>query len=148
MTLIVAFPSIHPRSKPTGFTNGSHYPKNPVVFFPPILLHPIQWCFQMMSTMKSPVVVWALLFCTLFVNGFMVVPSVGHAEHHADHQRTTHSSGMCAWFCAAGEVIESASVQLNPEIQPIEQVTVASVETILPLTSFYSRLRGPPGFFS
>lgn len=98
----------------------------------------------MMRKLKPPALVWALLLCAVFVNGFMVVPSVGHVEHHTDHQRTTHSSGMCAWFCAAGEVIESASVQLNPELQPIEQATIASVETLLPLTSFYSRLRGPP----
>ncbi len=122
--------------------------KNAVVFFPHILLHPIQWRLQMMSTMKSPAVVWVLLFCTLFVNGFMVAPSVGHAEHHTDHQTTTHSSGMCAWFCTAGEAIESALVQLNQQLQPIEQVAPAPVATLLPLDSFHSRFRGPPGFSS
>jgi hypothetical protein len=102
----------------------------------------------MMSTMKPPALVWTLLFCTLFMNGFMVAPSVGHVEHHTDHQTTTHSSGMCAWFCAAGETIESALVQLNPQLQPIEQVEATPVTILLPLDSFYSRFRGPPGFSS
>jgi hypothetical protein len=100
----------------------------------------------MMRNIKPPALVWALLFCIVLVNGLMAAPSVGHAEHHSDHQTTTHSSGVCAWFCAAGEAIGSALVQLNPQLQPSERATVAPVDTPLPMASFHSRFRGPPVF--
>lgn len=101
----------------------------------------------MMRNIKPPAVVWALLFCTVFVNGFMVAPSVGHIQHHGDHQAGAHSTGICAWLCAAGQDVESVSVQLNPEVQPLEQATIAPVETLLSQAFFYSRLRGPPVSF-
>lgn len=98
----------------------------------------------MTAHLKRPAFIWAVLLSILLMNGFMVAPSVGHARHHGDHQAGAHSTGICAWLCAAGQDVESVSVQLNPEVQPIEQVPIASVETLLPLASFYSRLRGPP----
>lgn len=94
--------------------------------------------------MKSLVLVWALLFCIVSVNGLMAVPSVGHAEHHTDHQAATHSSGICAWFCVAGHAIESASVQLKAQLQSVEQEPIAPVDARFPLASFCSCFRGPP----
>lgn len=101
----------------------------------------------MMRNIRPPAVVWALLFCTVFVNGFMVAPSVGHVQHYGDHQAGAHSTGICAWLCAAGQDVDSVSVQLNPEILFIEQATIAPVKTLLRQASFYSRLRGPPRSF-
>lgn len=94
--------------------------------------------------MNASALVWALLFCIGLMNGLMAAPSVGHAEHHANHQATTHSTGMCAWFCAAGQGVESASVQLNPQLRPIEFAPIAPVETRLPQVSFHTHFRGPP----
>lgn len=102
----------------------------------------------MMRTMKLAALVWALLFCVVSVNGLMAAPSVDHAQHHGEHHAGTHSTGICAWLCAAGQDVESVSVQPNPQFQPIEQAAVAPVDTLLPLASFYSRFRGPPVSFS
>ena len=49
---------------------------------------------------KRPTLIWGLLLVIVMVNGLMAAPSVGHAEHHADHQTGTHSTGLCAWLCA------------------------------------------------
>lgn len=97
-----------------------------------------------MDDVKRPVFIWVLLFCVVLVNGFMVAPGVSHPEHHEDHQATTHSTGICAWLCAAGQGIESASVGLSPQLQPIERTTAASVGPFLFQISFRSHFRGPP----
>ena len=94
--------------------------------------------------MKRSVFIWALLLCIVLVNGAMTAPSVGHAEHHADHQAGTHSTGICAWLCAAGQGVESASVALNSTLYLIERTVVAHVDPILAPVSSQYFLRGPP----
>jgi hypothetical protein len=78
----------------------------------------------------------------------MAVPSVGHADHHADHQAGTHSTGICAWLCAAGQGVESTSITLNSTVHRIERTVIVQVDPILDLVSFYHFFRGPPGFLS
>ena len=97
---------------------------------------------------KRPAVVWAVLLCILLVNSLMAVPSVGHAQHHANHQGTTHSTGICAWLCAAGQGIESSSVVATFTLQLIERVVVSHMDAILTPATFSHFLRGPPVFFS
>jgi len=97
---------------------------------------------------KRPAVVWAVLLCVLLMNGLMAAPSVGHAQHHADHQGTTHSTGICAWLCAAGEGVESSSVFLHSTVQLVARVVVLHNETILDPETFSHFLRGPPAFLS
>jgi hypothetical protein len=98
--------------------------------------------------MKRSAFVWALLFCIVLVNGFMAAPSVGHAEHHADHQAGTHSSGICAWLCAGGVGIESSAVQLTSGLRLLEWVSIPSFDIILSIVSLSYFFRGPPHFFS
>lgn len=90
--------------------------------------------------------IWALLLCLVLVNGLMTVPSVGHAEHHADHQAGTHSTGLCAWLCAGGVGIESASVQLASELRLLEWVGFPPFDEVLSVVSLPYFFRGPPGF--
>jgi hypothetical protein len=97
---------------------------------------------------KRSVFVWALLFCIVLVNGFMAAPSVGHAEHHADHQAGTHSSGICAWLCAGGVGIESSAVQLTSGLRLLEWVSIPSFDVILSIVPLSYFFRGPPHFLS
>lgn len=53
--------------------------------------------------------VGSLLFCLVLVNGFLAVPAVVHADHHAKHGAGMHSTGLCAWECAAGQTAEDVS---------------------------------------
>lgn len=102
----------------------------------------------MLVRLKQSWFVWLLLTCLMLVNGAMVAPSVAHAEHHADHQAGTHSTGICAWLCAAGQGIESVSVVLNSTLHLIEQTIVVHVDPI-PASVFLHRLfRGPPTFLA
>ena len=94
--------------------------------------------------MTRPAFVWTLLFCIVLVNGLMAAPSVGHAQHHADHQGATHSTGICAWLCAAGVGIESSDIQLISELQFLERVGIPSFDIIFSAVPFSSFFRGPP----
>lgn len=94
--------------------------------------------------MKRSAFVWALLFCIVLVNGFMAAPSVGHAEHHADHQAGTHSSGLCAWLCAGGVGIESSAVQFTSGLRLLEWVGIPSFDVVLSVVQLSYFFRGPP----
>jgi hypothetical protein len=98
----------------------------------------------MRVTVRRPTLVWGLLLCLVLVNGFMAAPSVGHAGHHADHQAGTHSTGICAWLCAAGQGIESAPAPLNTPLQPIEGLVVVQIKPTLTPVSLRNFSRGPP----
>lgn len=98
----------------------------------------------MLARLKQSWFVWLLLVCLVLVNGAMAAPSVGHAQHHADHQAGTHSSGICAWLCAAGQDVESTSVSLESSLQLIEQAVAVPINPIHISVSFHSFFRGPP----
>lgn len=97
---------------------------------------------------KRSAFVWALLLCLVLVNGFMAAPSVGHAGHHADHQAGTHSTGICAWMCAAGEGIDSFAVHFASSLQLVERTAIVPSEVVASAASFSYFLRGPPASFS
>jgi hypothetical protein len=102
----------------------------------------------MTVNLKRPAFVWALLLCIVLVNGFMAAPSVGHAEHHAHHQAGTHSTGICAWLCAAGEEIESSEVQFASSLQLIEHVFLLPSSAVPSVVLFSYFFRGPPSLLS
>jgi hypothetical protein len=98
--------------------------------------------------MKRSAFVWVLLLCLVLVNGFMAAPSVGHAGHHADHQAGTHSSGLCAWLCAAGVGIDSSTVQLASALQLLEWISIPSFDVVISVVSLPYFFRGPPSLLS
>ncbi|MBX3328219.1 MAG: hypothetical protein U0223_10350 [Nitrospira sp.] len=98
----------------------------------------------MLARLKQSWFVWLFLACLVLVNGSMAAPSVGHAQHHADHQAGTHSTGICAWLCAAGQDVESTSVSLTSTLQLVGQAVVVHIDPIRVHTSFQYFFRGPP----
>ena len=97
-----------------------------------------------MALVKRSGLVWSLLLCLVLMNGLMAAPSVAHAMHHGKHQAGTHSTGLCAWLCAAGQGIESASVDLESTLRLLDWVVYVHADQYkksLPSVVF---LRGPP----
>jgi hypothetical protein len=92
-------------------------------------------------------IVWSLLLCLVVINGFMAAPSVGHAAQHANHQAGTHSSGFCAWVCAASEGIETSSPILDPAFQPVDQILSMLADQCERVAPSCTSPRGPPVFF-
>lgn len=103
---------------------------------------------RMTMTAKRPALVWGLLLVIVLMNGLMAAPSVGHAEHHADHQAGTHSTGICAWLCAGAVGIESSTVQLNSALQLLEWISIPSFDVVLGVVSLPYFFRGPPSLLS
>jgi len=78
----------------------------------------------------------------------MAAPSVGHAEHHADHQAGTHSSGLCAWLCAGAVGIESSVVQVASGLQLLEWIAIPSFDLVFREITLPYFFRGPPSLLS
>ena len=98
----------------------------------------------MVASMKRSGLVWSLLLCLVLVNGFMAAPSVDHAGHHAHHQAGTHATGLCAWFCGAGEGIETTSGNVESTLHPVDRVIFNPDDQHDLLFSLFAFLRGPP----
>lgn len=97
-----------------------------------------------MVGLKRSGLVWSLLLCLVLVNGFMAAPSVAHAGHHAKHQAETHSTGLCAWLCAAGQGIDTSSGSLESRFRPVDLVVFVLVDQHAFLFCPSIFLRGPP----
>ncbi len=101
-----------------------------------------------MRALKRSQLVWSLLICLVLVNGFMAAPSVDHAAHHGSHEAGTHTTGLCAWLCAAGQAVESSSVILNSRHQLIGRIDLYHANSLQDVFSPLVFLRGPPISFS
>src|SRR5574342_398965 len=97
-----------------------------------------------MLALRRSGLVWSLLLCLVLMNGFMAAPSVTHAAHHATHQAGTHSTSFCAWLCAAGQGIESGSIDLESTFQLVDRVVHIYLGGSDLLSASPVFLRGPP----
>jgi hypothetical protein len=98
-----------------------------------------------MGMLKRSWLVWALFLCLVLVNGSMAVPSVAHAEHHGTHHDAgTHASGICAWFCTAGQDIDTSSVEPTSTLQLVESAPVAGLVVAQDSIALSTFPRGPP----
>lgn len=102
----------------------------------------------MWMNIKRPALVWGLLLVIVMVSGFMAAPSVGHVQHHADHQAGTHSTGLCAWLCAGGVGITSSDVQFISQLQLLERSGSSILEPVLSVVSLPYFFRGPPSILA
>ena len=87
-----------------------------------------------------------LVLCVLSVGGLAQVQAAEHAGHHAQHQAATHGTLLCSWMCAAGTVLDSATVLIPTELSlvalvPIPHSTTPSTELCRTAPS-----RAPPSF--
>jgi hypothetical protein len=85
-----------------------------------------------------------LVLCLLVIGGLGSAQAISHESHHAHHQKSTHATVLCAWMCAAGQVLDAVAA---PDL--IERSPVSRVEFSTPpdfSSSFSSLLssRGPP----
>lgn len=91
-------------------------------------------------------VVWSLLLCLVLVNGFLVVPAVAHADHHAKHEAGTHSTGLCAWQCAAGQSLDTQTVSLSAAHAVLDRLEFHQPDRVEYAPPPTRLLRGPPSF--
>lgn len=97
-----------------------------------------------MLRLKQSWLVWSVLLCLVLMNGFLAVPAVAHADHHAKHDAGTHSTGLCAWQCIAGQSIDTTEVYLASSLQFIEMVESSQVDLVRSIPPVRLLSRGPP----
>jgi hypothetical protein len=85
-----------------------------------------------------------LILCILAVGGLAAAQSLTHETQHSHHQKATHSSVLCSWMCAAGQVLDTT---VGPSLVERTPVALAEFSTPQALSSVPSSLipsRGPP----
>lgn len=86
-----------------------------------------------------------LILSILLVGGLASAQSISHESHHnAHHQKATHSTSLCTWMCAAGNVLDAVGA---PEL--IERSPVALSDQLIRqfpphITLDSETSRGPP----
>lgn len=89
-------------------------------------------------------IAFGLTVCLLLLSGTVHVQTVAHAMHHAHHQATEHSTVLCSWMCAAGQVLDGGIVCFPADAGPLTLASVP-VSQAPPTTLLESpATRGPP----
>jgi len=86
-----------------------------------------------------------LILSILLVGGLASAQSISHESHHnTHHQKATHSTSLCTWMCAAGNVLDTAGAPELTELSPVawsdQMILRLSLHTALDSETS----RGPP----
>ncbi len=85
-----------------------------------------------------------LVLCLLVVGGFASAQATTHALHHSHHQKSTHSTVLCSWMCAAGQVLEGTAAPFLIEQVPVHISEHVSHSFLPPVALESATSRGPP----
>lgn len=80
----------------------------------------------------------------VLVIGLMSKQMAMHALHHAHHKAATHASVVCTWMCAAGQVVDSAAVDLDTKVEPRAVPALFLPKEPEVFSPLLSPSRGPP----
>ena len=97
-----------------------------------------------MKKILHPALALTLLICFLFVSSALSAQAAKHSTHHAQHKATTHSSNLCSWMCAAGQVLQSFNLEIRePSLSSLaDDVTIP--DSIKIVESQPTQSRAPP----
>jgi hypothetical protein len=85
-----------------------------------------------------------LVLCLLVVGSAASAQSISHESHHAHHQQSTHSTVLCAWMCAAGQVLDSVTTPALIELAPVSLIELPALTEFSSTSSSLLTSRGPP----
>lgn len=90
------------------------------------------------------IVALALAVVVLVMFSMTTGGAVAHEIEHAHHTAALHGTGICAWMCAAGSVVDGAAAVLSGVLIPICHVVLSGL--IEPDSTFPLRVssRAPP----
>ncbi len=90
---------------------------------------------------------WSLLIVVIVVLGMTTAGAVAHdLKHAAHHTASMHTSGICAWMCAAGQMLEGIQVVLQTDSAPILFAALPVFHKPCNNIPLVSASRGPPVF--
>lgn len=85
----------------------------------------------------TQVLACALVLCILAVGGFASAQSIAHESQHSHHQKSTHSTVLCTWMCAAGQTHDASFAAFEHELnvvaflEPLDLVSHRDASLIL-----------------
>jgi len=98
----------------------------------------------MMSWSPKQSLAVLLVLSLLVIGGLGSAQAISHESHHAHHQKTTHATVLCAWMCAAGQVLDTVTAPDLIERSPVSRVESSALpECSCGFSSLLSS-RGPP----
>lgn len=66
-----------------------------------------------MKRILRPACALLVLACFVFVSSALSAQAAKHTTHHAHHKASTHTSTICSWMCAAGQVLQCIDFELR-----------------------------------
>lgn len=97
-----------------------------------------------MKLASKQLIACCLIALCVCVTGVLVNQSVAHAWQHAHHHANTHATPICAWMCAAGQVVQALAFGLDTEFLPLYQADIRLSVPLLNFTSLSPLSRAPP----
>jgi len=85
-----------------------------------------------------------LVVCILAVGGLASAQSIAHESQHAHHQKTTHSSVLCSWMCAAGQTHDASFVSFEHQLTVQHFIVPGYFSSYQELTIALRSTRAPP----
>jgi hypothetical protein len=102
------------------------------------------WLEDLMKGTLQRSVSLSMALCLLLLSGVIYAQTVPHTLHHAKHQAATHSTALCSWLCAAGQVLDGAPAILQAGLGPITTQWVNPRVEPISIESPTIPVRGPP----
>lgn len=86
-----------------------------------------------------------LVVCILVVGGLASAQSISHESHHnTHHQKATHSTSLCTWMCAAGNVLDNGTAPHLIDLAPVAWSEPYSIGLLVCSPLHCVTSRGPP----
>ena len=100
-----------------------------------------------MKRLTQPKLIIPLLACFLFVSGAFAGQAVEHTFDHSHHKSTTHSNPLCAWMCAAGQVLQGFDFGIFGVFSELFLIETRNHSFVASVLAWSPPLRGPPTSF-
>ncbi len=59
-----------------------------------------------MKRLRHPILANAVIACVLVLGGVLSSHTLVHPDHYGHHSTKMHAELLCAWMCAAGQVLQ------------------------------------------
>jgi len=86
----------------------------------------------------------SLSFALILMMGSMQINAGSHAVEHQHHSAQSHTTGICAWMCAAAQTISSNTHVLSHRFSLLHILQSLPISSIPAPRQFFLPSRAPP----
>lgn len=86
----------------------------------------------------------ALSIALLFIMSAMPLSVASHSVDHHHHSAQTHTTGICAWMCAAAQTISTDSQIFSADVFLLAILDPLPIASISTLSQVFLPARAPP----